>query len=142
MIPEVGQHVKCLLKGGAVAEGIVEEWFNNYVKLRSCDGTGIFIIHHPNEDIVLTKIILDDDIANYKEPAEPPSQPSSALEAQFLQTLQEPVSNLRTKKLAELRVELAKQDRKIIADKLKDHHISEVKKVQYGVPGFLKKPSA
>jgi hypothetical protein len=139
MIPEVGQHVKCMLKNGALAEGIVEEWYNNYVKLLACDHSSIIIIHHPEEDIVLTKIILDDDIAvQYKEPAETP--PKNSAEAEFQKIVREPSSDLRNKRLAELKVELAKEERKIIAEKLRDHHIGEVKKVQYGIPGFLKKP--
>lgn len=138
MIPEVGQHVKCMLKNGALAEGIVEEWYNNYVKLRACDHSSIIIIHHPEEDIVLTKIILDDDIADYKEPAE--NSTNNPVETELQKVIQEASGDLRNKRLAELKIELAREERRIIAEKLKDHHIGEVKKVQYGIPGFLKKP--
>jgi hypothetical protein len=169
MIPETGQHVKCLLRNGAIAEGIVEEWFGNYVKLISLDHGSVLIIHHPDQDIMLTKIVLDDDIAeDYKEPAESitgvpaPSDedpPSGAfisykdggitwtnpeeLQAEFEEVLEQPSSDPnRIKRLADLRIMMAEADRKIIEDKLKDHNINEVKKVEYGYPGFFKKSSA
>ncbi len=141
MIPD-GAHVKCLLRNNAMVEGIVEEWYGNFVKLISLDRTNIFIIHHPEEDIVLTKIILDDDIAEKEElDRKPPAEPSSGLEEQFQEVYESPSDDLRVKRLAELRIEMAKHDKEIVAKQLRNHVIGETKKVEYGTPGFIKKPS-
>lgn len=174
MIPETGQHVKCMLRNNTIIEGIVEEWYGNYVKLMSLDKGSIFIIHHPEQDIILTKIVFDDDVAeDVKEPAEQveffvPStddaksddvllykdgkmvwtnpnenQESESLEEQFQQVYDQPSNDPdRIKRLAELRIEMAKADREIVAKQLKNHNIGEVKQVQYGYPGFIKKPRA
>ena len=62
MNPDTGSHVKLILKNNTVVEGIVEEWFANYVKLKSLDGQSVMIIPHPNEDIMLIKIFLADPV--------------------------------------------------------------------------------
>lgn len=151
MIPEIGQHVKCMLRNNTIIEGIVEEWYGNYVKLISLDKGSIFIIHHPDQDIILTKIVLDDDVAeDVKEPAEQvgasvlsESREQESLEEQFQQVYDEPSGEPnRIKRLAELRITMAKADKEIVAKQLKNHNIGEVKQVQYGYPGFIKKPSA
>ncbi len=138
---EIGQHVKCLLKNNSVVEGTVMEWEDTHVKLEALDHSSILIIHHPQEDIILTKIVLDDDVADdYKEPAETPIR--TDLEEEFDQAYNQPSGNdLRTKRLAELRIEMANHEKKMVREKLRHHHLGEVKKVEYGTPGFLKKPS-
>jgi len=135
MIPEVGQHVKCLLKNNTIAEGIVEEWYNNYVKLKALDGKSYLIIHHPNEDIMLTKVMVEEKEEN--------SAPPPTLEKVIQEAPVEPIDQmaLDAKSKAELQIEMAKQEREIVAAKLREHHIGEVKKVKYGQPGFFKKPS-
>ena len=141
MIPEHGQHVKCVLRTGALAEGIVEVWSPDEVLLYSLDGESILIITHPREDIMLIKIILgqpEDDRQLVTESEAPPNE----LEKQFQQVHQAPSSvddNLRLKKMADLKIMLAEQERKIVAQKMTDHHIGEVRKVTYGYPGPDKK---
>ena len=136
MIPEHGQHVKCVLRTGALAEGIVEVWSPDEVLLYSLDGESILIITHPREDIMLIKIILgqpEDDRQLVTESEAPPNE----LEKQFQQVHQAPSSvddNLRLKKMADLKIMLAEQ-----AQKMTDHHIGEVRKVTYGYPGPDKK---
>lgn len=150
MIPEVGSHVKCLMKNNTIAEGIVEEWYGNYVKLKALDGQSYMIIHHPNEDIMLTKVMLDNNSEELPAPDPTPTPPKS--QAQVIadkirakaEEKVEPIDEqaLDAKSKAELQIELAKQEREIVAAKLRDHHVGDVKKVKYGQPGFLPKPRA
>jgi len=143
MMPKEGQHVKCVLRTGAMAEGIVEEWFNNVVQLRSLDGESILIIPHPNEDIMLIKIVLDKPKSEAEVIKEKiiKKQTHSDLEKELQKVYEQPSGDdLRTKKMAELKVLMAEQEKKIIADKLKDHRIGDTRKVEYGQPEFYKKP--
>jgi len=141
MIPPDGSHVKCILKNNVIAEGIVEEWYGNIVKLKSLDGKSYLIIHHPGEDIVLTKVMVEeiskDSSKNQAEII------ADKIRAKQVEKEPEPIDQmaLDAKSKAELHVELAKQEREEVAAKLRDHHIGEVKRVQYGQPGFYKKPS-
>lgn len=141
MIPEVGQHVKCLLKNNSIAEGIVVEWFTNYVKLKSLDDESIMIIHHPEQDIMLTKIMVGRTPTSFAEAMHAREQKKVLEEiAKENQGENNPFDPNHHKSLAELRADLAKQDREIIANKLRSHHIGDVKKVKYGLPGIFKKP--
>jgi hypothetical protein len=138
MMPTSGQHVKCILKNGAVVEGIVEEWSTNSVELRSLDGESILIIPRPNEDIMLIKVLLEKlkpEVEIIKEKI----IEKGSLEEELQKTVEQTSNDLRLKKMAELKILLAQQERKIITDKLKDHHISDVRKAQYERPGFFKK---
>jgi hypothetical protein len=137
MMPEKGQHVKCLLRGNTLAEGTIEEWRDNVVKLLSLDEKSLLIIHHPQDDIILTKIILCDVVVDAKDKI---VAKQSELEEQFQQVYEQPSGDdLRTKSMVELKSLMAAQEKKIIAEKLKDHKIAEVKEVKYGYPGFLSK---
>jgi len=140
MMPTNGQHVKCILKNGAIVEGIVKEWGANSVELRSLDGESILIIPHPNEDIMLIKVLLEKpkpDVEIIKEKI----IEAGSLEEELQKTVEQTSDDLRLKKMADLKILLAQQEKKIITDKLKDHHISDVRKAQYGYPGFYKMPS-
>lgn len=138
MIPQIGQHVKCLLKENIIAEGIVEEWSDNFVQLLSLDKQSILIIYRPSE-IVLVKIIINEQIVENKR-KDPLIQTN--LEEQFQEVYEQPSSDdLRNKKLVELKALLVKQEKKIVTEKLKDHSIEEVKEIKYGYPGFFAKQS-
>jgi len=137
MIPEKGQHVKCLLRSNTLAEGTVEEWDNNIVKLLSLDEKSLLIIHHPQDDIILTKVILCDAPLDTKDKI---VEVQPELEEQFQEVYEQPSGDdLRTKRMVELKSLLAAQEKKIIAEQLKDHKIAEVKEVKYGYPGFFSK---
>src|ERR1700679_3910433 len=60
MIPQQGQHVKCFMRSTMVLEGIVEEWTDSQVVLKSLDEKSLMIVHRPVDDIVLTKVILEE----------------------------------------------------------------------------------
>lgn len=153
MMPVVGQHVKCILRTGAMAEGIVEEWLDDVVQLRSLDGESVLIIPHPNDDIILIKIVLsmvkiDSPVINeINDSADViDSRGVQIIEGELNQKYQEAIAlpiedPKRVKTLAELRIMMAAQEKKIISEKVKNHHITETPKVQYGQPRFLKKQS-
>jgi len=132
MIPETGQHVKCILRNGIVAEGIVEEWYGNFARLKSLDDESLIIIPHPTEDIMLIKIILDRPKSQAEEVRDKivAHSEKQKLEQRFEevhQTMTDPHDHDALKTLAELRNEMAKQDRKIVAEKLREHRPSPYK---------------
>jgi hypothetical protein len=129
---EKEQRVKLLFKNGLSIEGFIDSWVEGNYILRSLDGESLLIIQSPDEDIMAVKVMLHMQPAIKENPEKTASQP------------EEPPSEqeLRIRKLAELRLEAAAEERRIISSKLKDHHIGDVRKVGYGLPGFLKKPSS
>jgi hypothetical protein len=136
MKPQIGQYVQVMLQYGYVIEGYVENWTDEQSVLRSISNKSLVIIPHTSSDIVAIKIMqetpqLKEENSNTQE-----------LENQIEEVKKLPSQDeTRLLKLAELRKQLAEQDRKIISDKLKDHNISGTQKVQYGQPGFLPKQS-
>jgi hypothetical protein len=142
----IGRHVKCFLRNSTVIEGIVEEW-GTTIQLQSLDGQSLLIIHHPEQDIILTKVLLSEEVVEPVEELENKTfepKPQFPLEMSEGDEELDPLT-LQAKSIAELKVEMAKQERKIIADKLKDHYPDTMRaprKVTYGYPGLFKKPSA
>ena len=135
MIPKIGQHVKCLLKTGVLAEGKVEIWNENEVQLLSLDEKSILIITHPTEDIMLIKLLLNKQSKII----------DNIVIDNSIITEKENHSNNnddRLKNLVALRKELVEQERRIISDKLKTHEASGAMKVKYEQPKFCKMPSA
>ncbi len=142
---ESGKHVKIILRNGAMAEGIVEEWYANEVKLKSLDGESILIITHPAEDIMLIKVFLEKLPEEEPEDYGPTEEEVREFEGSFQEVADttDPFDPDQVKSLAQLRIDLIKQDKKIVAEKLKNHQPSTGPgKVQYGYPGLGKKPSA
>jgi hypothetical protein len=135
MMPKTNQHVKCMFKNNVLLEGTVEEWYGNMIQLRSMDGKNVIVIPDPIE--IMFYIIVE------SEPEENSIEPPTELEEQFQQVYEQPSDDpLRTKSLAELKGLMAEQEKQIIIDKLRSHHIGDVRKVEYGYPGFYKKPGA
>jgi hypothetical protein len=130
MIPQKGQHVQCLHRLGGTVEGIVEKWSEEESILRTLDGKHILLIPKTAEDIRLIKISLPEktvpEIKNaIKEKLNEVQQPTGDPEADAFN-------------LKELRKMVIEQEKKIIADKIKEHHIGDVKKVTYGFPTFAR----
>lgn len=129
MRPEIGQRVKCVLNNGTVIEGIVKNW-GNEVELLSLDEQSILIIPRPTTDIMLIKIMLK---SKKKETV-------SNLEEEFDKVYEQPSNDdLRLNKMVELKTLLADQERAIIKNKLHNHQIGNIRKVEYGFPGLGKK---
>ena len=151
MTPEVGQRVKCFLRNGNVVEGSVQSWLPDEVVLLSLNGETLMIIHNPKQDILMTKVVLSEASEQTAEiPKSKPTFPvvAATLEEGFhLLTTEEdddvdPMA-LRAKSTAELKIELAKQERKIISEKLRDHHpdTQMPRRKIYGYPRFFTKQS-
>lgn len=135
MIPPIESHVKILLRNNATVEGIVKEWSTEVIKLQSLDDQSYIIIPNPAQDIILIKVFLE-------RPAEEKTEIKTKLEQRFQQMMEQPSDNpIRNKSLAELKILLSEQDKQIVANKLKNHYPNEAKKVEYGYPRFLSKPS-
>lgn len=120
--PEVGQHVKCLLSNNTLVEGVVILWYSDWVKLKSLDGESVLIVHHPDRDIMMTKIILEPEVEE-EFPVKPPEpKPLPELETEWEETLAGPSDDeLRTRRLAELKVLMIEQEKKIIRDRVRSH---------------------
>lgn len=141
-----GKQVKLLLQGGIVIEGFVKSWNANSVHLNSLDGKSTSIITHPDEDIRVIKVMHDIHVSSSlidQALSNVPVKPSpniTELEQKLDEAYNLPSEDeLRIKTIAELKKELIKQEKEIIANKLRSHHVGEVRKVQYEQPGFFKK---
>lgn len=139
------KHVKILLQSNFIVEGIVKEWSDTQVCIESAEDNSLNVVLHPKEDIRVVKI-LNYETSSHKiaeeldSIPEKPKEPISELQQKFEEAYQAPSDNeLRLKNLAELKADLIKQEKEIIASKLKNHTIGEVKTVKYELPGFLKK---
>jgi sRNA-binding regulator protein Hfq len=136
MNPEKDQSVKILFKNGMYLDGIVESWTDTKAVLRSLDGNSLIIIQNTSEDIMAVKVYLKTSEKNIEL--------KTNLEKEFQEVLDKPAEdiNAKTKRLVDLRMMLSEQDKKIVANKLKEHHITEPNKVKYGYPRFFSKSSS
>jgi hypothetical protein len=126
---EKGQHIRCMFHNGFVVEGVVEDWTAETAVLLSLADESKLIIHNTSRDIMFTKVVLQE-----KEKVSVPE-----IDKSFEETLKEPSSDLKNRKLAELRILKAQAEKKIISNRLKDHHIGQTRTVEYGLPGFYSK---
>lgn len=133
MIIEKDQHIICCLKNNAVLEGTIESWLDNEVVLLSLDGQSRLIIQHPTQDIVFVKVILN-SVA-----LAPLSEVKQQVYNQLQEVLQEPDEDLRRHNIHHLKYLLNEQERKVIKEKIKEHHLGDVRMIKYGTPGFFKK---
>src|ERR1035437_1079122 len=128
MIPQQGQHVKCFMRSTMVLEGIIEEWSEAQIVLKSLDGESLMIVHRPSEDIMLTKImldepqeqeILDEDIVHKEISEECPGNYVKKKLEEVLNTIEDPdLNKLNIKQLQSL---VEQQDKKMILQKKKEH---------------------
>lgn len=137
--PKEGQRVKCFLRNGSVVEGIVEIW-DCPVILKTLDGTSQMIIHNPMQDIMLTKVLLSEAVPAKSRAQEIADKIREKVAEEGQPEPDEQSLNAMTK--AQLHVELAEQERRVVAEKLKDHYPDSQapRKKTYGYPRFLQKP--
>lgn len=130
MILDKGLHVRCFMRTAAmVLEGIVEEWTDAQVVLRSISDQSFMIIHNPSMDIVFTKVVLEEtpEIPAEKEVRVPPRQhQATKLQEQIKGKLQEalqPSGDVDLDKLnvKELRDLVMEQEKQLIVQKRKQH---------------------
>ena len=140
---EPGLYVKLIFRNGTQAEGIVESWSDDISILVSVDNLSKFVVLHTSEDLLGVKVCLEEPealeeaetsfqetVEHFKEMYDAPSADDSS----------EPDLN-RVHNLAQLKMLMNEQEKKIVAGKLKEHTVSEVRSSQYGIPSFIKKPS-
>jgi len=126
MNPEKGQHVKCFMRSTMVLEGIVEDWTDAQVVLKSLDGESIMIVHRPVEDIMLTKVVLvPDEIPEEKSLKELPPQ-ETELKKRIAGKLREVLrsgedADLDKMNLDQLREMVDEQEKLIITQKRTEH---------------------
>lgn len=123
---EQGQHVKCFMRSTMVLEGLIEEWEEAQVVLKSLDGKSLMILHSPATDIIMTKIVLE-------EPAEEiPQQetPQELLDAQPQDWIKEKLAevlsptddqDLDKQNIGQLRKMVHEQEKAMITQKKKEH---------------------
>jgi sRNA-binding regulator protein Hfq len=140
MKPFTNDQVKIYFKNGFQVEGRVYSWGKNII-LTSEDKNSFMVISKPKE-IVMYKVVKSNAV--YSEPL-PTSTKEEPLEENDVEidTQSDPSLSLelRGKNLAELHKLKIEEEKKAIAQKLKEHHISEVKKANYELPGFFQKQS-
>ena len=150
MSPKINQYIKILFKNNNQAEGFVHSWEKDNYVIKSLDGKSLLIILNPYEDIIAIKVMLDqkENVQEQTVQKVQEEKPKTIInnipeQKEIQEDLQPLTSNdLKLKKLAELRISLAKQEREIISNKLKSHNIEGMKEVKYGIPTSFKKPSS
>lgn len=129
MIPIKGQYVKIIFRNSTQVEGFVEEWFENSATLKAEDGKSVLVILDIEQDVMAVKIVID-FIAPTKL-----SKKFEELVEEFQEVYEEPsADDLRTKRLAQLRIAMSEHERKMVAEKLKEHVPSSVPGASYGHP--------
>ncbi len=141
MIPNVGQHVKCVMRSASlILEGSVEEWSDSQVVLKSLDDESLMIIHRPKEDIMITKIMAEKNIS--EEPEEEISKKETSkerLDAQPKELIKEKLAevleptgdeDLDKLNIEQLRKLVNEQEKQMIVQKKKEH---------FGTPGAPKR---
>lgn len=129
MILKPGQYIKILFRTGISVEGTVKQWDDDDCVILSADKKSFLFIPHAQDDIMVIQVVIDrpttdivENIKKYKD--------------------NESDEDLKLKTLGELYKDKIEQDRKIVKDKLKDHNIENVRRVEYGLPGFFSKPNS
>lgn len=115
-------------------EGIVESWSDKESIIVAKDNQSKFIIFNTERDIKGVKIRYDMPVPKLEKKFE-------ETVAQFKEVYQAPSQDeLRTKNLAQLKSLMNEQEKKIIAERLKDHTPSNPGLPSYGLPSFISKP--
>ena len=129
MIIDSGKHIKCVFKNGTVIEGIVKEWASGSVELESLNDQSLMIIMHPEEDIMLIKVMPE---VPAEEPAPAEESPlKEEIIAKLEEAQKEEDPELQNKSLEELRKMVLTQERKILVNKIKTHFPSGPQKSNY-----------
>jgi ribosomal protein L12E/L44/L45/RPP1/RPP2 len=144
------QHIKCIFRNGTIIEGIVRAWSKEEAVLLSLNDASLMVILHPYDDVMLIKIMSEEISAPTTATAAPTSsraqEIADAIKAKAAEEEQpEPdEQTLHAMTAAQLHIELAEQERRIVADKLRDHYpgLQTPRKKSYGYPGFFQKPRA
>jgi len=134
MIPQKGQQIKCFFRTGVLVEGTVEEWSDQQAQLIASDSHSIIIITNPKQDVMMIKIMLTDQKPSNENKKIKDLNINSKIDPKI-----NPFDDLKNKKLAELKIELNKQEREIISQKMKEHQPTNIQPIRYYYPNILTK---
>lgn len=137
-----GQYVKLFLRNGMVLEGIVEESTSAQVVLSSLNDQSLMIIHRPNEDIMVTKVMSEPraiEEVEEEKPEIPVTQ--QAVKEKLHEALETTDPELQKLSIEELRQLVHEQEKQLIAQKRREHFGSPgaAKMTTYSTP-FTPKP--
>lgn len=119
---EPGKHVKYFLRNGMVLEGIVEKDTAAEVVLKALDGESLMILHHPAEDIMMTKVVLVEQVPEETAVPKPPSEFHEKVAAKLSEIREaEHDLELKEKSIAELKEMAREQELRILAQKKREH---------------------
>lgn len=117
MLPIQGQRVKCFMRSSVVLEGIVEEWTEACVVLKSIEDNSFIIVHRPAEDILITRAWNETSTPKKELP-----EIKKEISEKLRETISQPIeSELNKKNIVQLRQLVIEQDKQIIAQKKKQH---------------------
>lgn len=129
MIPQKNQYIKIILIDNLQVEGLVEEWSENKIILKSADSKTISVINNSRQNVILYSIITD-----FMTPQERQKK-LSEMEVQFQQEQAKPsADNFRIMRLADLKKAMAEQQKQIVANQLKEHMPRPVNYTKYTNP--------
>lgn len=144
MIPQKGQYVKVVFRNSTQMEGIVESWSDNKSVLLAQDKQSLMVIMKTSEDVLAFKIILNHmTLEDAKKKLE-------ETQDKFRQILQQPVApkdleeqgltaiQIKGKNLAQLKSLMIEQEKKIIAEKIREHTLHDIRTTRYEQPRFHK----
>lgn len=138
MIPEKDQYIRCWFRIGIIMEGFVESWSDNKSVLRT-HNKEIIIIQQTATDIVAVTILPLPAI--YKKIEKEQNDIKNQIRNNLNNSLIDDKEKLDSKKIKDLKILLAQQDKEIVTAKIRNHYIGETKKVEYGYPGIHPKQS-
>jgi hypothetical protein len=115
MIPQLGQHVKIILRASLTLEGIVEQWNDQQIILKSIDGERLTLVNSPTVDILLTIIMLSPK-SEVKLP-----EIKQKITDQLQTVLQENDPEINKLNIQQLKRLVREQEMKIITNKRKEH---------------------
>lgn len=127
---EVGQYVKIVFRNSTQAEGTVESWSDKESVLVSADQFSKFVIFNTQEDVMAVKICFETPIVEVKKKFEETVE-------EFKRVYAEPSDDeFRNQNLAQLKILMNEQEKKIISEKIKSHTITNSRPTQYGLPSI------
>lgn len=133
---EPGQYVRIIFRNSMQMEGVIESWSEEESILVPPEGTDKFIIFHTEQDVLGVKVCQE-------LPAKKKHKKFEEIVNQFKEVQETPsADDLRLQNLAQLKILMNEQEKKIISEKVRDHNISNVRQTQYGFPGITKKQSS
>lgn len=122
MIPEIenGQHVKCMFKNNSMVEGIVDGWNTNLIQLRSLSDQSMIFIINPQENLMMIKVM---PLEEAEESLPIDSNLKEQISSKIKKVIQTSSNDTELLKLSvkELKHLAWEQERKMIADKIRNH---------------------